>query len=315
MKSLMILLTTAAMLLSSYSLAESAVQSARVQKKIDILFVIDNSASMAVHQNQLVAGVEILAKMLSTSALDFHIGITTSDSHVLGSKVLRLRDGVGANHSGVYVATPTTQNLPEVLAINLKQGTMGDGFEAPFQSFKEVLQFAGNGDFRRADAELAILAIGDEDDSSIMGHPVAVSDYYEFLTQFAAGHKATFSTISKLDTSCRSGGDPEVPAAQRMSLLADLTRGFKGNICAMPSALVGFMNFISKDNGVPAAYTIKLDHTPILETIAVKVNGKLVMQDEIDGWTYDVSTNSLTLHGSSIPKKGDYVSVTYDYQE
>ena len=72
--------------------------------------------------------------------------------------------------------------------------------------------------------------------------------------------------------------------------MADATGGMKGNLCNIKLAFAQYAQFVVDHAAVtpPSAdYKIKLDHTPILETIAVRVNGRLISQSPTDGWSYD----------------------------
>jgi hypothetical protein len=142
------------------------------------------------------------------------------------------------------------------------------------------------------------------------------------LKTAGGSNAATFSALFVQDESCKNqlGGAP-AKIGLRYQELADLTGGFKGSLCNLESALEGYaQHVINIATPVPGPdpvnqYLIKLDHAPIIETIVVKVNGALVRQDPTNGWQYDATTMNLVLMGTAIPKKGDLVSVSYDYQE
>lgn len=51
----------------------------RLRKDLDILFVIDNSATMVAKQRALVETIPQLVKRLEASQLNYHVGVTTSD--------------------------------------------------------------------------------------------------------------------------------------------------------------------------------------------------------------------------------------------
>jgi hypothetical protein len=304
------------LLFASFGFAKMTVQNKVAGKKVDILFIIDNSASMSLFQAELLGNLNVLTSGLPQQGIDFHIGVATTDSFKgpNGSSNLRLRDGVQDKHSGVFVVTPETADFAVALAINLNQGVSGGGVESPFLSFKQVLDFPQNNDFRRADAELAVVTIGDEDDSSTTrdGWMIPTTDFSAYLKNIGDKNKASFSAITILDRNCPN--DNRSISSPRMSELVKLTEGYQSNICEMKASLEGLVQFLAIP---PAAseYFIKLDHTPVVETIVVKINGHLIKQESANGWTYDSSSNQLILRGTAIPAKGDLVSVSYDYQE
>ena len=49
-------------------------------------------------------------------------------------------------------------------------------------------------------------------------------------------------------------------------------------------------------------------------TITVRVNGSVVPQGSTNGWTFDSTTNAITLHGSAIPAPGSQIEVQYTAQ-
>lgn len=57
----------------------------RRQRKRDVLFVIDNSATMAQKQGQLVRALETYMKQLEASGDDYHVGVVTGDIGTLPS--------------------------------------------------------------------------------------------------------------------------------------------------------------------------------------------------------------------------------------
>jgi hypothetical protein len=320
---------------TSLAHAKLNVQNKVAGPKIDILFVMDNSGTMSNSMQNLIANFPRFINSMQNSAVDYRIGVTTTEAYLSLYRTgdyARLRDGYDGAHSGVFVVTPETPDLSRVLNINLNQGTGGSGDERALSSFEEVLKFPGNSDFRRSDAALSVVVLSDEDDFSHSGSDfienyndpriVPVTHFATILNTAGGSNAATFSALFVQDESCKNqlGGVP-AKIGLRYQELADLTGGFKGSICDIGSALEGYaQHVINNATPVPAPdpvnqYLIKLDHAPIIETIVVKINGSLIRQDPTNGWQYDATTMNLILQGTAIPKKGDLVSVSYDYQE
>ncbi len=207
-KLLFSLLGSAALMLSacektdrSFSLlnAESSFQQAATYtpRKIDILWVVDNSGSMDSSQQNLLNSFNTFISRMQGSNYDFHMAITGTDawrSAYLSNatnKALTARARTGAikffqnqslsncdsthplttyenlTNSGINIMTNLTPNLSNVFLTNAYQGTCGTGDERAFASFKEFLNYNGNSDFRRPDAVLAIIIVSDEDDFSV----------------------------------------------------------------------------------------------------------------------------------------------------
>jgi hypothetical protein len=172
--------------------------------KVDILFMVDNSLSMAPIQQQLAAGFEAFGQVLDGlpgGTPDLHIGVVSSD---MGAGVgIQACDGNG--HGGVlqhtargtctdttlhggatYIAVRTdpstgqqiknydASTLTEVFTCIANIGDTGCGFEQPLLSVVRALggdgdQPAENAGFLRPDAFLAVILITNEDDCSARG--------------------------------------------------------------------------------------------------------------------------------------------------
>lgn len=323
-------------LLHSSSQAATITQHQVLASKIDILFVIDNSGSMAASIENLIQHMPKVIEHWKNASIDYRIGVTTTEAYIANyfnrPEYKRLRDGHKDTHSGVFVITPDTPDLVQVLSINLNQGTQGSGDERAFSSFRDVLNYSGNNDFRRPDAALSVLLLSDEDDFSHNDRDryyftenyndpnmIPVKEFADYLKSLGGQNLATFSTISILNNDCKS---QMYDSAQKIGLramaLADATRGFKGNLCELESTLEQYSQFVvdqARSQLPGAEYVIKLHQQPLLETIVVKVNGQWIPQDSQNGWTYEAATVSLILHGKAIPQQGDLASVSYDYEE
>jgi hypothetical protein len=169
--------------------------------EVDILFMVDNSLSMAPIQQQLSAGFEAFGRVLDElpgGTPDLHIGVVSSD---MGAGTgIQACDGNGnagvlqnsprgsctntTLHGGerfIAVRTdPSTgqritnydaSTLTEVFSCIANLGDTGCGFEQPLLSVMRALgaddyQPAENAGFLRRDAFLAVILITNEDDCS-----------------------------------------------------------------------------------------------------------------------------------------------------
>jgi hypothetical protein len=154
-------------------------------KKVDLLFVIDTSGSMADEQINLVNSFpsfiqEIQTQLEGTDG--YHIGITTSDLYAFdfscpqeGAMVIQ----TGGIDSSMAVCGPYAEghrymtemdNLNQTFACAGQVGTGGDGNERPMQTMIAALSSTLNGPggcnegFLRDDALLVIVIITDEED-------------------------------------------------------------------------------------------------------------------------------------------------------
>jgi hypothetical protein len=162
---------------------------------IDILFVIDNSGSMAEEQSALTGGFQSFVEGLEDfpgGAPNMHIGVVSSN---VGAGAVPLSGCGGEGDDGALQATargactpPTGAFISDVLnpdgvtrAVNYtgtlsdsfaciaELGTEGCGFEQHFESMKRALDGSvpANVGFLRPGANLAVIILADEDDCSV----------------------------------------------------------------------------------------------------------------------------------------------------
>lgn len=160
--------------------------------KLDLLFMIDDSPSMAEEQANLARNFPRLIEALATLPAgfpDLHLGVVSSDlgtgSSNLGGAcgtsvgdrgALQVREGCGLDpNAGRYLVseaggtiTNFTGDIAEVFACLATLGTSGCGFEHQLQSVRLALSgfVSENQGFLRPDAHLAVVFITDEDDCS-----------------------------------------------------------------------------------------------------------------------------------------------------
>jgi hypothetical protein len=171
-----------------------------VNRNIDILFVIDDSGSMADKQNNLATNFPNFINVLNTiegGLPDVHIGVTSSD---MGTKGLDGAPGPGVGTvgqggcantgddgklltSGAMVTGNFISDIKQTDGTRLKNysgdlsatfaqmarlGATGCGFEQHLHAMQRSLQnTTANPGFLRPDAFLAVIFIADEDDCSM----------------------------------------------------------------------------------------------------------------------------------------------------
>ena len=155
--------------------------------KVDVLFVIDNSQSMANEQANLVAAFPGFANGLQTaleSAESYHVGIVTSDDSYSGNGGtcqgvghLVNRPSYGAHASGYRWFDEAAPDLASMFACEASVGTGGDNDERQMDAAMRAIgpMYATPGDcnefFIREDALLVIVFITDEPDRDSSGSP------------------------------------------------------------------------------------------------------------------------------------------------
>lgn len=318
-------------------------QSASINNKIDILFVVDNSGSMAEEQANLASNFNAFISEFTTKSYDYRIGVVGTDAWktrfgsncnvgsggggAINVPCARLRDGQGSpvNHSGVFIIDNNTLDPVDAFNKNVKLGTGGTGDERAFDSFMQAfeLDINPNNAFRRSDAFLAIVIVSDEDDfshdnnfiaDSYGAHLHSVQSYVSYLDNLTnsteTNRRYNVSTIAILDDACLAQNPTSgTHKGTRYMQLADATDGIKGSICdaSFANSLNEIQTRISE-----LSTQFYLSRRPDPSSIVVRVNGVVVLQSAVNGWTYNATANSIVFHGTAIPAQGAAIQVDFD---
>ena len=150
---------------------------------VDILFVVDNSASMAEEQNALMSNFWDFIQHLVDSGIDYHVGITVLDDYTGQPAIGEL-----------YGAYPYIDaDEPDPVGAFTANMTMGDdgvgqcevGLEASYRALSEPLAGEANAGFYRDEARLTLVIVSDEADGSTTGQcpdALAWTEYVPWLT-------------------------------------------------------------------------------------------------------------------------------------
>lgn len=218
--------------------------------KIDVLWVVDNSGSMAARQENLAKNFQSFIELFSKGGIDFRIAITTTD----------IFKDQGQFRGTPKLLTPSTPNLLSAFAANIKVGTSGSPYEAGLEAAQMSLerQALTNApkleaieqckldcnkdpnpvtciegcpgktpiDFLRPDAYLYLVFVSDEEDRSSQD----IRYYWRaFETAKGIGNDGTVTTAAIIgDVPTNSCG--ATPGARYVGL-STLTGGEVGSIC------------------------------------------------------------------------------------
>jgi hypothetical protein len=307
-------------------------------RKIDILWVIDNSGSMETSQTNVINNFQSFIQKFQTLNYDFQMGVTTTDAYRFTTtnqaNYALLRDGryqwmdtipgPGANYqyvsagstymSGVRVMKKDTANLSTVFLKNISQGIDGSGDERPFDSMKVTLAHSGNAGFVRPGAYLAVIMVGDEDDSSSFmneSDKPLVSSFVTYLDSLKGSGNYSVSGIFIQDSTCLNTLNATYSGRSigvRYDQLVTATGGTKTSLCDDFGTSLSLLS----DMVLQATNKFPLDRLPIVDTIVVKVDGSIIPQNASTGWTYDAAANSVNFTGSFIPAQNASININYD---
>lgn len=233
--------------------------------KVDFLFVIDSSNSMATNQAQLIASFPAFVNSIQ-STLDqlnsVHLGVVTSDAYAFNepgcSKLGALVTQTGGKDSGMEMCTPfategrymtEADDLPTRFACAALVGTDGDNNETMMEGATLAVSGAMgipggcNEGFIREDALLVLILITDEDDpgscmagercggspgdpESWLADVVAVKQHPENIVALSLTRGAPNNT-------CQTAQGAEADATRIMEFVNLLPgTGLAGDICA-----------------------------------------------------------------------------------
>lgn len=310
-----------------------------VPRKIDILWVIDNSGSMENSQTNIANNFRSFIQKFQQKNYDFQIGVTTTDAYsayyYADNNLSKLRSGAKVSdsplvvtNSGYSIIDKNTPNIEATFLTNIKQGIYGNGDERAFMSMKHTLLNPLNAAFKREGSYLAIIVVSDEEDFShndLSGYypsenyndpkMYTVQSYVSFLDTLtnstATVRNYSVSSIYIPNTTClnllnQSGFGKKI--SQRYPQLSDLTGGVKASLC---DNFADSLQLIS-DTVLDLASVFPLDREPLPETITIIVNGSAVPQSATNGWTYQAAANSISFHGSAVPPADANISITFD---
>jgi len=163
------------------------------KKEIDVLWVIDNSCSMAEEQSTLVSNFEYFIKYFVNSNLDWRIGVTSTD---MDSASIPGNHGILREVNGINFIDENTQNPIQIFSQMATLGTRGAGVEkGTGATFGAVTSH--NGGFYRPSASLSIIIISDEEDHTT--EPI-LPEFIDWLSNLKEDNNdVSFSSIVCLD--------------------------------------------------------------------------------------------------------------------
>ncbi len=211
-------------------------------KQLDILFVVDNSGSMADEQQKL--GQRISSFLASLYDVDWHVGITTTD--VTNGKYGLQGDLLNFSGSSTYILTKNTPNFEKAFQNTIVrpesyQGCSGSdcpsGDEQPLAAAMMAIgkRDTSNKGFFRKNADLGLLILSDEDEMSTgPSGATTAEDLLAEMFRVWGDSKALITygmVIKPVDSSCKYSNNGQGHYGTFVDHLAQLTSGLVGSIC------------------------------------------------------------------------------------
>lgn len=290
---------------------------------VDILFVIDNSESMAIHQDKLAASIQHFVKAFETNnKLDYHVGIVPIyDSSRYGTKVktfnpngylLPLKGDTGSKPNNYYTREHNNSSLlaesihigviPLKDANGVDQGPQLEEIFSPiYATFTEpAVSAETNKGFYRPEARLAVIIITDADDTS-PGLSGSDLDYFlKALKQDPMGEKiSTFGVLAdRNDKECVKVDPGLTDKPQRILDFIDASGGTVMSLCKGDYASL-LASIGQQIESKTQKQQFQLSGIPEFSTLRVSIGGEELAPGP-KTWSFDPTLNRITI--TFVPK-------------
>jgi hypothetical protein len=281
---------------------------ASAKQNADILFVVDDSGSMSDNQNALSQAADDFSAEMTTSGLSYRSAIITTGygatDHTNGAAYHILRS------AGII------ENNTTLLKQSLVAGTRGSSTETGIWNAEQALQsLAYNNNFDgavttagmpKAGSTLSVIIISDE-----RSQYRSRSNGLDFNVSNNLFKDRGIRVYSLIETQSNS-----LDSTQYDDLSTE-TGGIHSNIRNQDANgsldFRGFMQQIAQDAGGAASSFILVYPATVINE--VKVNGTVIVEDTVNGYTYVQSSRAIVFHGTAIPPSGATIEVSYDYYQ
>jgi hypothetical protein len=294
---------------------------------VDILWVVDNSSSMADEQQALSENFSHFYEYLESNPIDYHIGVISTDVY-------------NPNHAGRLLGEPAyihpnTPDSASVFANNIKVGTLGkgdeQGFEAALAALSAPLNSSHNAGFVRSAAHLFIIFVSDEDDHSFGEVPYYLRTFEQIK---GIGNDRMVNVSSVVETpedACQEAepGERYVQLAHDSGSLAlsicgnfakhlealgltalGLRRTFSLTQSALPSSVSVWVKTRCNETLFPPSLCDK-HYDDCTDNSSLYGQTCVMRQSPADGWSYDETTASIRFNGQIIPPLAAVIEVGY----
>ena len=232
---------------------------------VDWLFVVDDSCSMAPHQERVGEHFDTLVAALLAAEVDLQMAVVTTD---VGGDHGRIRD---------TVLTPDMPQAEVRFREAVQVGTSGSGFEmgleASLMALSEPAISGANAGFLREGADLVVLYVSDEEDNS----PRSVADHATGLREAVNRSSRTAvqaHALVVLDEATCAQPEFEGSEGTRYAAMAAELGGQAFDLCAddlgpsleaLSTQASGLTDlFPLGDRPVPSSLEVFLDDAPVV---------------------------------------------------
>lgn len=294
-----------------YSEQASFAQSLTYNNKIDVLWVVDNTATMESHRQNVANQFDSFIDLFVSKGMDFNLAITTTDMRIAKGPEGAFIGSPRVISSGMGSAPKIKEMFRKNMSVAQSDSAQEEGMRAMKTALSPDLLTTLNSGFLRTDAVLVVVFLTDENDHSVPGE---LQGYVEFLDKLkprfkfgSRGWVANLVGITDSDGLCRTGnGVPE--KSIKYIDLAKYSGGTIESVCS-PQLSQSLKKIQARVAEMITEY--KLNREPIEETIVVTIDGSRLERNENNGWTYHAEETLIRFHGTGIPSAKSVVQVDY----
>ncbi len=262
---------------------------------LDILFVVDNSGSMNIFQQELSNQMFSFMNVFDSSGADYHLALITTDEARFSPY-----DGLS------WIDNTHPDPATWVINVISTMGIHGSGFEKGIEMAKYALEgdaAPGNG-YNRESATMVIIYVSDEPDHSQGGF----ASYLNFFDTFKLSPDLMrqFAVIGDYPGGCNFPYLNRSRSIQFGGGYYEMTQRYNGDwysICAVDWG----QQMQNLANTVTTQRSFDINETdPIESTITVTVNGQVT-----NDWSYDHTNNAVVFNEGSVPEPGQTIIIEY----
>lgn len=270
---------------------------------VDVLFVVDDSATMGPAQEALASAMPVFAEALTQRGADAHLAFVTTDMEDPARS--------GAFYGTPLVLTSATPGLAEQLIARSLPGISGSGTEialaAAVAALSPPLSEGVNQGFLRPGADLVVVIVSEEDEQS--PSPPTLPQLLVTLRQASgSGQLRLAGIVGPASGECTGPYGPAANSPRYAQLLA-LAGAPPGLYCQpMEEALRVVADVAFGGARFP------LSGPPVVGSLGVKVNGSPVPATSGNQatWDYELIGNQVVFLDPAAVPAGATVEVDYD---
>ncbi len=269
------------------------------QQHLDILFVVDATASMNEELEDLARSFKPFFTSASVTGVDYHIAITSMDLSQNGEQGAFVGAPAVLSERVPYAGLLFTNRIRQLRS----DWTIEEGLEAARLALSPPLLDHQNKGFLRDEAALAVLFFSDEDDNS----PLSIEEYVRFFEGLKGHGQNKVHSLSVSQSNCGQG----ISSTNRYHEVARAMGGLTGEICNPEWSQV-IAGLTGGDFGLLTK--VELRAHPDASSLRIELDGRSVPATENGAvnWTYDPSQNTVSFDANLNPLTNVLIRARYE---